>query len=341
MKKKASTIKDIAQALNLNISTVSRALNNSRKISDETKKLVQDYAEKVNYRPNAIASSLRMGRGNTIGLVVPRINRQFFSNLIYGVEEVLNSAGYNLLICQSNELLENEKQAINTLINARVDGIIISISKQTASYKHLETVINRDIPLIQTDRVADLLPTNKIVNNNFKASYIAVQHLLDSGYKRIAHISGPLAINIYKERLNGYTKAIEDSRLSDKSPIIFENIITDSEAYKLATGLISDKKMPDAFFAASDFAALGILKALKDNNIRVPDDVGIVGFANEPFTEIISPALTSFDQYSIEMGREAARILLDELENKQENRVPKQITIDPRLIVRESSIRRL
>lgn len=341
MKKKASTIKDIAQALNLNISTVSRALNNSPKISDDTRKLVQGFAEKVNYSPNAIASTLRMGKGNTIGLIVPNINKHFFSNLIFGVEAVLNKAGYNLLICQSNEQQEKEKQAINTLINARVDGIIISISKQTNTYKHLEMVINRDIPLIQTDRIIEQLPTNKIVNNNFKASYQAVNHLLDRGYRNIAHISGPININIYKERLNGFMKAIEESRLENINSVVFENITTVSDAYALTVKLLKSNKLPDAFFSASDFAALGVLNALKDNKVKIPEEVGIIGFANEPFTEIVSPGITSLNQYSIEMGKEAARILLDLLTNKQENRIPKQITIDPELIIRESSNRKI
>ena len=339
MKRKASTIKDIAQELNLNISTVSRALSNSKSISDETKKLVQKYAEKVNYRPNAIASSLRMGKGNTIGLVVPSVNKYFFSNLIFGVEAVLNKAGYNLLICQSNESLEKEKQAINTLVNARVDGIIISISIETTSSKHLEMVISRDIPLIQTDRVIEELPTYKIVNDNSSSSYVAVNHLINNGYKKIAHLSGPLHINIYKERFNGYKKAIDNSSLEDKHHYVYENITSTEQAYELTLQLYKEGKLPDAFSLPATLQPWEYCARLKEKGIKAPEEVGIIGFANEPFTEIVSPTITSLNQHSIEMGKEAARIMLDQLANKQENKIPKQIMIEPQLIIRESSSR--
>jgi LacI family repressor for deo operon, udp, cdd, tsx, nupC, and nupG len=340
MSRKASTIKDIARALDLNISTVSRALSNNKLISDDTRKKVLDYAKKINYRPNALASSLRTGKGNTIGLIVPNINRHFFSNLIYGVENVLGPAGYNIIICQSNELLNKEKQAINTLINARVDGIIISISKETKNAKHFEPIMDRDIPFIQVDRVLENLNTHKIVNNNFKASFTAVNHLIEKGYKKIAHLAGPQFINIYNDRLNGYCEAIKSSSLKSKSLLIYENMLTYEQGYELATELFSKKNPPDAFFASSDFAALGVLQALKNLKINVPQKVGVVGYANEPFTELISPSITTLDQFSMDMGKEAAKIILYELKNPNENNnIAKQIIIEPQLIIRESSSR--
>jgi DNA-binding LacI/PurR family transcriptional regulator len=340
MKKKPSTIKDIANQLHLNISTVSRALNNHKSISDATRKKVFELAEKLNYRPNGIASSLRTGRGNTIGLLVPNINRHFFSNLIYGVETILGPSGYNILICQSNELVSKEKQAINTLINARVDGIIISISKETHNSSHLEPILERGIPFIQIDRVLDSLNTHKIVNNNIKGSFIAVNHLLENGYKRIAHLAGPQFINIYKERLEGYCEAIQQSSLDDKSLIIYENILTFEQSYELALSLYAKKNAPDAFFAASDFSALGVLQALKKLNIKVPEKVGIVGYANEPFTDLVSPSISTLDQFSMEMGKEAAKIMLDELSQHNEHIAFKQLLIEPELIIRDSSKRR-
>jgi DNA-binding LacI/PurR family transcriptional regulator len=337
MKQKACTIKDIAQTLNINISTVSRALNNSNSIKEETRKLVHDLALKLNYRPNAMASSLRKGKGNTIGLIVPNINRHFFSNLIYGVETVLGASGYNILICQSTDKLEKEKQAISTLINARVDGIIISITSETEQSGHIENAIENGIVLVQVDRVLHNLNTHKIVNNNFNASYNATKHLLAQGYKKIAHLSGPQTINIYKERQAGYSKALLESDLNDKSPIIYENTILAEKSYELVMKLHAEKNLPDAFFSASDFGALGALQALQKLKIKVPETIGIVGYANEPFTELTTPSISSIDQYSIEIGKEAAQIMLNELKNKIDKKMVKQISIEPLLIIRDSS----
>jgi DNA-binding LacI/PurR family transcriptional regulator len=339
MRKKAITIKDIARQLHLNISTVSRALKNHKSIKEETRKRVNDLATKLNYRPNALASSLRKGKGNTIGLIVPNVNRHFFSNLIYGVENILGPEGYNILICQSNEMYSKEEQAINTLINARVDGIIISISKETKDSHHIEPIIERGIPIVQIDRVLNSLHTHKILNNNVKASFDAVKHLIDKGYKKIAHLAGPQFINIYKDRFNGYCQAINESNLEDKSLIMFENIITYQQGYDLAIKLFSGRNIPDAFFAASDFSAMGVLQALKKLEIKIPEEVGIVGYANEPFTELINPAITTLDQFSIEMGKEAAKIMLEDLCELNSPGKIKQVIIDPLLIVRESSNR--
>lgn len=339
MKNKAATIKDIANELKLNISTVSRALNNNKAISEETRKKVMKLAEKLNYRPNGIASSLRTGRGNTIGLIVPNINRHFFSNLIHGVESVLGNSGYNILICQSNELIKKEKLAINTLINARVDGIIISISKETDNAKHFEPVIERGIPIIQVDRVIEKLSTHKILNQNYNASQAAVNHLIEMGYKKIAHFSGPQYINIYKERLEGYSQAIKNSNLANKKTFIYDNILSFEQGYQLAHEIFSQKSSPDAIFAASDFSALGALQALKKLNIKVPEKVGIVGYANEPFTEMVTPTITSIDQHSVEIGKEAARIMIDRLNADNGQTIAKQLYIEPKLIIRESSKR--
>ncbi|MBN1599319.1 MAG: LacI family DNA-binding transcriptional regulator [Bacteroidales bacterium] len=337
MKKKTVTIDDIARYLNIATSTVSRALSDHHSISDQTKKLIKDTAKKLNYRPNSLAANFRKGKTKTIGLVVPRINRNFFSNVIHGVEYVANQFEYSLIICQSNETYKSELEAIETLMNNRVAGILISISRETRKPGHIKSVIEKGIPLVQFDRVFEEIKSNKVLNDNLNGAYSAVKGLIDQGYRRIVHFAGPYYINIYQDRYEGYKKALLDSGLTPDEKLVFENILTREEGYEKTMEIFGKANRPDAVFAASDFSALGAMIALKDMNIKIPGEVGVVGYANEPFTDYISPGLTSVDQHSVEMGQTAARLLFEEILNEDENYVPKTLTLKPDLVIRDSS----
>lgn len=339
--KKNTTIHDIAEALKISASTVSRALNNHPGISVKAKKEVHEMAKKLNYRPNILASQLRKGQSKTIGLVVPRINRFFFADLIAGIEYICNKEEYNLIICQSDESLKKEKQNLLTFLNSQVDGIIISISAETFDGQHLQEVLNRDTPLVQVDRVIADIKSSTVVNDNFTASYNVVKHLIDQGYRRIAHYTGNRKTAIYKERFLGYKQALEDSGIPLDETLVFEGSLTREEGEKTTEKIFSSQTiLPDAICSAGDFSAVGALAALKKMHIPISGTIGITGFANEVVSQFTEPAITSVDQFSYEMGITAAKVLIEEIQLKPQKTTPKNIVIAPELKLRESSLKK-
>jgi LacI family transcriptional regulator len=339
MIKKQATIRDIAKALNTTASTVSRALNDHPKISRSTKELVWDTAKKLNYQPNTLASSLRKGKAYTVGLIVPRINRHFFSNVITGVESVLNPAGYNLIMCQSEENIKKETENIKTLVASRVDGIIISISLETNSITHLQKVVNNNIPLVMFDRVSDQMNVSKVENDDESGSYDLTNHLLDQGCKTIMWMGGPRSSNISRNLFSGYTKSLKNSNIDPDKQLFFESSPTLLDAYGHTQKMIAQNTIPDAIFAASDYMAMGVIKALQESGLKVPQDVAVAGYSNEPFAALISPSLTTVEQYSEEIGKTAARLLLDEIESGLEFSVPRKTVLTPKLLIRESTLK--
>ncbi|WP_222539402.1 LacI family DNA-binding transcriptional regulator [Pedobacter polysacchareus] len=338
-RQKRTTIYDIAEKLNLAASSVSRALSNSDKINAETKALVLKTAAEMNYQQNAMASNLRKGSNPTIGVVVPRINQYFFSNIIAGLEEVTFNKGYNLVICQSNESHEREVEVVNTLINQNVSGIVISIAAETGSSDHLQQVLDRNIQLIQFDRVVEDLETFKVLNDNYKASYDAVTHLIEQGYRRIALLEGPQELHIFRERKEGYIAALKAGGFPILEELMYANAWTKELGAQATAELLEMASPPDAIFAStSDFAALGVLEAATGKGIRIPEELGICGYSNEPFTEITSPSITTIDQFSIEMGKTIGNLHFQELVNSGMV-IKKTVNIRPKLIVRKSSQR--
>ena len=338
--KKRTTIYDIAEKLNITASSVSRALNNSSYVNETTKKLILKTAEELNYKRNILASNLRKGHTKTIGIVVPRINQNFFSNVIAGIEEITYQKGYNLIICQSNENHEKEISCINTLINQHVDCIIISVSVDSNDYQHLQNVLDQHIQLIQFDRVAEELETLKVINDNEQASFEAVCHLIEQGYKKIALLEGPQNLNIFRQRKVGFLNAMKKYDMPVIEQFIVENAWT-KELGALATKkLLSLPDPPDAIFAStSDFSALGVLEVANALHIKVPSELGICGYSNEAFTEITSPSITSIDQFSGYMGKTVANLYFQELENTDTVVIPKIISIKPKLMVRSSTLK--
>jgi LacI family repressor for deo operon, udp, cdd, tsx, nupC, and nupG len=341
MKKKRTTIYDIAEKLNITASSVSRALNNSNYVNENTKKLILKTAAELNYKRNTLASNLRKGQSKTIGIIVPRINQNFFSNVIAGIEEAAYEKDYNLIICQSGESHVKEIKCVNTLINQQVDCIVISVSADSYDYKHLKNVIDHGIQLIQFDRVADELETLKVINDNEQASLEAVSHLIEQGYKRIALLEGPQNLNIFKQRKNGYLSALEKYKMPVINELIVENAWTKELGADATRKLLSLPNPPDAIFAStSDFSALGVLEVATVMGFKVPDELGICGYSNENFTELTSPSITTIDQFSVYMGKTIANLYFQEMENKDTMVVPKIISIKPKLIVRSSTLRK-
>src|ERR1700744_5032806 len=338
--KKRITIYDIAKKLNIAASSVSRALNNSGNINEKTRELVMATATELNYKRNALASNLRMGRSKTIGIVVPRINQNFFSNVIAGIEEASYLEGYNLIICQSNESHEREVQCVNTLVNQHVDCIVISLSADGKDYKHLQNVIDNGIQLIQFDRVTDELETLKVINDTEQVSQEAVSHMIEQGYKRIALLEGPQNLHIFKQRKTGYLNALKKHNIPVAEELIVKNAWTKELGAKATRKLLNLPNPPDAIFAStSDFSALGVLEVASAMGIKVPSELGICGYSNEAFTEITSPSITTIDQFSVYMGKTVANLYFQEMDNKDTEVVPKIISIKPKLIIRSSTLR--
>ncbi len=341
MKKSKITIIDVAKKLNVSTSTVSRAMNDHHSISAKTKEKVRKAAEELNYSPNHVAASLRSGKVNSIGVIIPKINSSFMSNCIFGIESVTYPAGFNLIICQSNENYEKEMQNIRALIDSQVSGIMLSLSNETIKINHLKNVIDKNIPLVMFDRISEVLDVDSVVNDDFKITMDAISHLHEKNYKKIAIISGPTHIYVYKNRMLGYLEALKTLNLEKNDKWIVKDVQNKIEA-KLATeALFKGKNKPDAIFCTGDTMALGAMEALKNLKLNIPNDVGVIGYSNDMFTEITQPTLTSVEQYPQDIGANAARIMLELIEDKNPSvkKAHKKIYIKPSLIIRESSDR--
>ena len=336
MAKTRVTITDIAQRLGVTPSTVSRALAGNNRVRQATREKVLALAEKMGYQPNVMASSLRTGHNFTIGMVVPRINRNFFSHVISDVEALLNPEGYSLLITQTHEKFDLEQKAVQSLLMNRVGCIIISHSVETQSFEHLQHVLDEGVPLVQFDRVAEGLSGPRIINDNFLGALRSTQHLIRNGCTRIAHFAGALHVNVYRERFEGYKYALEQAGIGYDPSLLFEDCIVQDAGAEAICKLFEHEK-PDAVFAASDLSAMGALNQLKKMNISVPDDVCVTGFANEPFAELMEPSLTSVEQNTSEMGTQIAKTIIDHLGKPEMPNM--EVHVPVRLIARQSSMK--
>ena len=336
---KKATVHDIALKLGITASTVSRALNDHPRISAATKKLVIRTAKECNYQPNNIAAALRIGKSRLIGVIVPTANRNFFSSVVRGIEEIADSLNYKVILCQTYENYEKEVQTTNALLNARVDGIIVSIAKNTEKFDHFQTVIDKGIPLVLFDRITDQLEVNQVVIDDYMAAYKSVEHLIQQGYKRIAHFTSPKKINIYKERLRGYKDALKEYDIPFFHALILESNMQLEDGQYCAKQMLDNHLDFDAIFSSSDYAAMGALQVLKENKIAVPEQVGIVGFGNEPFTSFTDPTLSTVDQKSIPMGHVTAELFFELLKADPKKNIPQKAVLKPELIIRGSSKR--
>ncbi len=336
---KKITIHDIAEKLNVTASTVSRALNGNPRISDTTRKAVLKAAKDLNYEPNHIASALRSGRTQLIGMLVPTINRAFFSSIVKGVEEVANSLNYRVIVSQSNEVFENEENAVKAFLNARVDGIIASIGKTTENFNHYSQVLERGLPLVLFDRTTPKLQTSQVVIDDYQGAYMATSHLIDQGCRRIVHFTTERKIDIYKERYRGYANALQDNNIELDENLVFSGSLQLEDGRNHTESLLKSGAEFDAIFSASDYSAMGAMQVLKENGLSIPKDVALVGFLNEPFTSFTDPPLTTVNQFPVEMGQTAAQLFFNTLNSEKERTVPKKTVIQPELIIRKSSLK--
>ncbi|TDN95444.1 LacI family transcriptional regulator [Salegentibacter sp. 24] len=339
MKEKV-TIYDISKKLNVSAATVSRALNNNPKISLSTRELVLKTAREMNYKQNRLAQALKSGKSNNVGVIVPYINRSFFSSVIRGIEEELTPHGYHVIICQTHENYEYEIDQINTLINTQIDGIFMSVSKTTLNTEHIEKALAEGTPLVFFDRKKDIPGVSSVTIDDFKAGYLATEQLIKQGCKKIAHFSGDLNLEIYKNRYDGYIKALEDNNLKVKQEYILKTNSKIESGASAVEELWELNEKPDAIFSASDYTALGAIQQLKKMGLKIPEDVCVTGFSNEPFTKYMELPISSVDQTPLTMGKIAAQVFLEQMNENQKVSIEKKVVLTPELIVRESSNRR-
>ena len=335
-----ATISDIARELNITAATVSRALKDHPAIKDTTKKAVKETAIKMNYQPNKLASSLRLGKSNIIGVIIPSAEINFFGSVIHGIEKMANENNYNVLIYQTNELYESEKRGVQTFLQSQVDGVLSSISKETINLDHYNEIKQRGVPLVLFDRVSDALNVSSVVVNDHAGAFAATKHLIEQGCKRIAHIGGQQHVNIFNQRLKGYIDALNLHNIPVNEDLILHGKVSIESGKECMKRLLEGVQQPDGVFAVEDFTALGAMQVIKSANKKIPDEIAIIGFANEAFGEYLTPSLSTVNQQTVRMGEEAARLFFEGLGKmnlyKSE---PRKLVLEPELICRQSSIR--
>lgn len=330
------TMKEIAKKLGVSVSTVSRALKDSPELHPDTKKRVVEMAKSMNYQYNLLAQSLRISRSKVLGVIVPELTSHFFSSNISGIQDTAYKRGYNIMICQSNESYEQEKANIRTLVSSQVDGLLISLSRETKSYDHLQEIYDREIPFIMFDRVTEEIPVSKVTVDDAHGAYLAVQHLLEQGCRKIAYFSGPGDLYISKKRKEGYLEALKEYGIPIEESRIYITDLTPEMNRQITLDMLERVDRPDAIFAMIDPLAVDVMMVLKEKGIKIPKDIALAGFTNNPTSAVVEPSLTTVSQPGYEMGEIAANHLLDQLDEIVSDD-PKSFVLLTTLVVRESS----
>lgn len=333
------TIKDIAKALGLSTSTVSRALNGSYEIGAETKKLVLEYAEKVNYRPNPIALSLKEQKSHSIGVVVAEVANNYFSQAINGIESIAYNRGYHVIITQTHEAYARETANVQHLISRHVDGLLVSLSAETTDLSHYQYLHDKGFPIVFFDRVAQDIDTHKVTVDNFKAAFDATELLINTGFTKIAHLTNSYNLLISKERLNGYKAALEKHHIPFKPDYLKHcnhGGMIQHEVEATLHELLSLSDKPDALLVTSDRLTIASLAILKKMGLRVPEEIAIAGFTNSDWAELFDPPLTVVRQPAFQIGQMATEMLINLIESKRP--VTEFVTeiLETELIVRAS-----
>ena len=335
---KEITIYDVAKALNISPSTVSRGLKDHPHIRKETARRIKAAAVKMGYQRNKFASNLRLMHTNTLGLVVPKLNSYFMATVIAGIEKVTNENGYGLIISTSQESVIQEISSVSTLFNSRVDGLMVSLAFDTESVEHFNVLINKNIPVVFFDRVSPCPGCLNVVIDNLKAGYEVTSHLIDQGCRRIVHIGANLLRNVYSERFKGYKKALRGRGIGFDRNLFMISDLTRQGGADAARKILKMKPLPDGIFAANDTSAVAVIVELLKAGIRIPEDICVAGFNNEPVSQVIQPNLTTVDYPAEEIGEIVATSLINKLRNKQPDGST-TIMVKHELIIRKSTLR--
>lgn len=333
------TIKDIAKALNISKSTVSRALRDRYDINPETRKAVMEMAVKMDYRPNKVAQSLKKRKTFTIGVIIPSFTIPFYSSAISGIQGKADEDKYNLLICQSNESYENELKSLETLLDSQVDGIIMSLSRDTGSYDHIERLLAKKVPVVLFNRVVYNLNVSKVTVDDYNGARMIVEHLISLGRKRIAHITGPLNLQMARNRRKGYIDALSSAGIQSDPSLMVEGDFTIEHGFHCAEKLLDSGVLPNAIFCVCDSMAFGVMKSLKNRGYKIPEDIAVAGFTNEHIASLVDPPLTTMSQPVFDIGYNAADLLINQINNSQFK--PEHRELKTHLVIRESTAGRI
>lgn len=335
------TIKDIARELNLSTATISRVLSNHPAISESTKKLVNDKVKEMGFSLDPIASSFRSKKTKSIGVICPRIDIDFHSKVISGIEDFAYKQGYQITIFQSQDSYKKEKEIVQMLETSLAAGIIICPALETHRFEHLKKIVKSNIPLVLYDRSTDSLKASKVIINDFEASFNATEHLIQQGCKTLAHISGNKNVDIFNSRIAGFKEALAQHQLPIHEELIKEaKNLTYEEGKVQAEALLKEHIIPDGIVCANDYTAVAALKAFRNKGYTIPDQVAIVGFSNYPISSILEPQISTIEDSAYEMGRVAAKILIQQIEDKDMQALDYQeVVIKTELIIRGSSFR--
>ena len=340
-KEKEVTIYDIASALNISIATVSRALKNDPVVSKPTKKKIFDLAAKMGYRTNHFARNLRNQTTNTIGVIMHELNSNFMTSVLAGIEKVTTNAGYDLIIAHSSESFTKEIANAKNLFDKRVDGLIASLSFDTKNLDHYKPFKEKNVPVIFFDRVEQEGSNTVVIIDNYKCGYQATEHLINEGCKRIVHITSSLKRNVYSQRFKGYKDSLTDNGIPFNEELVIINDLSESAAIESAMQILKMDPLPDGVFITNDFVAAVVMRTLKENNIRIPQDVAIVGFNNDAICTLVEPALSTINYPGLDVGEVAARNLINHLKGIGNLQNTNTIIIRSNLIIRKSSLKKM
>lgn len=337
MMNKPATIKDIAKQLNISISTISRAIRNAADVNPETKRAVMALADELDYQPNRLALSLKQKQTHNIGVLVPNLD-YVLSTMVKGIDEVALEAGYTVMVCQSNESFGREIVNTRRLLDSLVDGFIISVSSETKVFDHFQKILDKKMPVVVFDRVTPFLQAPGVRIDNEDGGFQATEHLIEQGYKRIAILAGPKNLQISNQRMDGYLKSLKKHKIKPDKDLIIYCDFNQDYAYLATKELLSMKKRPDAIFTISDRMAIGAMLAIKEKGLRMPHDIGLVGFNNEPVTSLVTPGISSVDQPAFELGKIAAKLFIEKMHRDTDMSQVEEV-LKPKLMIRESSLR--
>lgn len=329
-------MKEIAKKLGVSVSTISRALQDSPELHPETKRKIVEMAKEMNYQPNLLAQSLRISRTKTLGVIVPEIISHFFGSCVSGIQDTANSRGYNVMICQSNESIEQEKANIKSLVSSQVDGLLISLSRETNHYEHLYELYDREIPFVLFDRVNEDIPVSKITFNDVGGAYQVTKYLLETGCRRIMYVSGPEDLYISKKRKEGYLRALSEYGLGEEADLIKITDLTHEGNVRAAEEIAAMNPRPEAVFCMIDPLAVDVLTVWKSMGIKIPEDISLAGFTNNPTSAVVEPPLTTVSQPGYEMGKLSVTHLLDQLDGVASDD-PISIVLETTLVPRKST----
>jgi LacI family transcriptional regulator len=331
------TIKDIAKILGISVSTVSRALRDTYDVNAETKAKVLEVAARMKYKPNYNATGLAKGHSHNIGIILPWITNYYFSTVITGIQEIAYSKGYNIVLFLTNDSPERELSIVDNLSFSNIDGLLVSISSDSDSCSHFQDVMDEGIPIVFFDRVPNNIQTSKVMQDDYNGAFVAVEHLIEKGYRKIAHIAGPPGLRFTEKRKQGYIAALEKHKLPVREEWIIYSGFSQECGESDTLRLLNGEQIPDAIFAVNDRKAIGSMIALKSKNIAIGKEIGVIGFTNDPASTIISPSLTTMAEPAFDIGNKCCELLFKHINKK--NFIFEEVIIPGKLIIRESTIR--